>query len=116
MPKKVMSGAQAVAEAVTLCKPQVVAAYPITPQTPIMETLSQFHADGKLDAEYVRVESEHSAMSVVIGSEATGVRSYTATASQGLALMHELLFIASGTRLPIVMSIANRALSGPLNI
>ena len=114
--KKVLSGNQAVAEAVKLCRPGVIAAYPITPQSAIMENLTQFLADGKLDSELIRVESEHSSMSACIGSEATGVRSYTATASQGLALMQEMLFVASGMRLPIVMTVVNRALSAPLNI
>jgi pyruvate ferredoxin oxidoreductase alpha subunit len=114
--KKVVSGSEAVAEAVRMCKPGVIAVYPITPQTHIVEGLAKMVADGKLDAEMIRVESEHSAMAACIGSQATGVRSYTATASQGLALMHEMLFIASGTRLPVVMTVANRALSGPLSI
>jgi len=114
--KKVLSGNQAVAEAIKLCRPGVIAAYPITPQSSIMEGLAKFLADGELDSELIRVESEHSAMSACIGAQATGVRSYTATASQGLALMHEMLFIASGMRLPIVMTVVNRALSAPLNI
>lgn len=114
--KKVISGNQAVAEAVKLCRPGVIAAYPITPQSAIMENLTQYLADGELDSELIRVESEHSSMSACIGAEATGVRSFTATASQGLALMHEMLFVASGMRLPIVMAVANRALSAPLNI
>jgi pyruvate ferredoxin oxidoreductase alpha subunit len=106
----------AVAEAVKLANADVIAAYPITPQTHIVEHLSELVADGDLDAEYVCVESEHSAMSAVVGSSAAGARSFTATASQGLALMHEILFIASSMRLPIVMTVANRALSGPLSI
>ena len=106
----------AVAEAVKLANADVIAAYPITPQTHIVEHLSELVADGDLDAEYVCVESEHSAMSAVVGASAAGARSYTATASQGLALMHEILFIASSMRLPIVMTVANRALSGPLSI
>ncbi|MEE9405898.1 MAG: pyruvate ferredoxin oxidoreductase [Candidatus Aenigmarchaeota archaeon] len=114
--KKVVSGSEAVAEAVRMCKPGVIAVYPITPQTHIVEGLAKMVADGKVDAEMIRVESEHSAMAACIGAQATGVRAYTATASQGLALMHEMLFVASGTRLPIVMTVANRALSGPLNI
>ena len=101
----------AVAEAVKLANADVIAAYPITPQTHIVEHLSELVADGELDAEYVCVESEHSAMSAVVGSSAAGARSFTATASQGLALMHEILFIASSMRLPIVMTVANRALS-----
>ena len=106
----------AVAEAVRLANADVVAAYPITPQTHIVEHLSELVANGDLDAEFVCVESEHSAMSACVGSAAAGARSYTATASQGLALMHEILFIASAMRLPIVMTVANRALSGPLSI
>jgi pyruvate ferredoxin oxidoreductase alpha subunit len=106
----------AVAEAVKLANTDVIAAYPITPQTHIVEHLSELVADGDLDAEFVCVESEHSAMSAVVGSSAAGARSFTATASQGLALMHEILFLASSMRLPIVMTVANRALSGPLSI
>ncbi len=113
---QVMEGSHAVALAVKACKPNVVAAYPITPQTHIVEDISQLIADGELDAEYVKVESEHTAMSVCVGASATGARVYTATTSQGLALMHEVLFNAAGMRLPIVMTVANRALSAPLNI
>ena len=111
-----MSGGQAVAEAVKLCRPNVIPIYPITPQTTIGEGLSQMVFDGDLDAELIHVESEHSAMAACIGASATGARAYTATSSQGLALMHELLFVASGMRLPIVMGNVNRALSAPLNI
>ena len=114
--KKTLSGSQAVAEAVKLCEPKVVAAYPITPQTGIIETLAEMIANGDLDSEMIRVESEHSAISACIGAQATGVRTYTATASAGLALMHEMLFIASGMRMPIVMTVANRSLSAPLSI
>ena len=106
----------AIAYAVKSCDVDVIAAYPITPQTSVVEKLSEFVADGELDAEFILVESEHSALSAVIGASAAGARVFTATASQGLALMHEVLFIASGMRLPIVMSIANRTLSMPLNI
>ena len=106
----------AVAEAVKLANADVIAAYPITPQTHIVEHLSELVADGELDAEYICVESEHSAMSACVGSSAAGAHSFTATASQGLALMHEILFIASSMRLPIVMTVANRSLSGPLSI
>lgn len=117
MPKRdVIHGSMAVAEAVKLCDVEVIAAYPITPQTHIVEDLAKMIADGDLKAEYVKVESEHSAMSACIGSSATGARTFTATSSQGLALMHEVLFIASGMRLPIVMANANRALSAPINI
>ncbi|RLB58399.1 MAG: pyruvate ferredoxin oxidoreductase [Deltaproteobacteria bacterium] len=106
----------AVAEAVGLCDADVVAAYPITPQTHIVEHLSELVADGKLEAAFVPVESEHSAMSVCCGTAATGARTFTATSSQGLALMHEIVFIASAMRLPIVMTVANRALSAPISI
>lgn len=106
----------ALAEAVKLANVDVVAAYPITPQTHIVEHLAELVADGKLDAEYIPVESEHSAMSACVGSAAAGARTFTATAGQGLELMHEVLFVASGLRLPMVMAVANRALSTPLNI
>lgn len=114
--KTIIEGSEAVARAVALCRPAVLAIYPITPQTHIPENLSQFIADGKLDAKIVYAESEHSAISACVGASASGVRTYTATSSQGLALMHEILFIASGMRLPIVMTNANRALSAPINI
>ncbi len=106
----------AVAEAVKLAEAEVVAAYPITPQTHIVEHLSDLVANGELDAEYVPVESEQSAMSACIGSSAAGARTFTATSSQGLMLMAEMVFIAPLLRLPIVMAVANRAISGPLNI
>ncbi|MEM2007633.1 MAG: ferredoxin oxidoreductase [Ignisphaera sp.] len=94
----------------------VVAAYPITPQTPVVEKVAEFIANGELNAEMIHVESEHSALSACIGASATGARTFTATSSQGLELMHEMLYIASGMRLPIVMAIAARALSAPINI
>ena len=106
----------AVAEAVKLAEAEVVAAYPITPQTHIVEHLSDLVADGELNAEYVPVESEQSAMSACIGSSAAGARTFTATSSQGLIYMAEMVFIAPMLRLPIVMAVANRALSGPINI
>ena len=106
----------ALADAVKMANPDVIAAYPITPQTHIVEHLAELVANGELDAEYIPVESEHSAMSACLGSVATGARTFTATSSQGLALMNEVLFIASGMRLPIVMAVANRALSAPLSI
>ncbi len=111
-----MEVAIAVAEAVALCRLDVVAAYPITPNTHVAEHLSDIVADGRIDAEYLTVESEHSAMSAVIGAAGTGARTFTATSSQGLRYMSEVLPIASAMRLPIVMAIANRAISGPLNI
>ena len=106
----------ACAEAVGLCDVDVVAAYPITPQTHIVEHLSELVADGHLDAEFMPVESEHSAMSACIGSSAAGARTFTSTSAQGYALMSELCYIASALRLPIVMAVANRALSAPISI
>ena len=109
-----LQGDEAVAEAVRQCDVDVVAAYPITPQTIIVEKLAEFVADGRFSGEFVPVESEHSAMSACIGAAATGARVFTATSSQGLALMHEMLYNAAGMRFPIVMAVANRALSAPL--
>jgi pyruvate ferredoxin oxidoreductase alpha subunit len=106
----------AAAEAVGLCDVDVVAAYPITPQTHVVEHLSELVAQGHLNAEFVPVESEHSAMSVCCGSAAVGARTFTATAAQGLALMAEIVYIASSMRLPMVMFLSNRALSAPLSI
>ncbi|MDR1488048.1 MAG: pyruvate ferredoxin oxidoreductase [Deltaproteobacteria bacterium] len=106
----------AVAEAVKLADTDVIAAYPITPQTHIVEHLSELVADGSLDAAYIPVESEHSAMSSCLGSSAAGARTFTATSSQGLALMNEMIYIAPVLRTPIVLAIANRALSAPINI
>lgn len=106
----------AVSEAVKLANVDCIAAYPITPQTHIVEHLSEMVADGHLDAEFIPVESEHSAMSVCIGTSAVGARTFTSSSAQGLALMHELLFIAASMRFPIVMAIVNRTLSAPLNI
>lgn len=106
----------AAAEAVKQANVDVISAYPITPQTHIVEHLSELVANGELDAEFIPVESEHSALSVCVGSEATGARSFTCTSSQGLALMSEITYIASGLRLPIVMILANRTLSAPLSI
>jgi pyruvate ferredoxin oxidoreductase alpha subunit len=116
MAKKVIEASEAVAIAAKLCKPSVIAAYPITPQTHIVERIADFVYDGEMDSELMDVESEHSALSACLGAQATGVRTFTATASQGLALMHEILFITSGMRLPVVMAVANRALSAPINI
>jgi pyruvate ferredoxin oxidoreductase alpha subunit len=109
-----LQGDEAVAEAVRQCDVDVVAAYPITPQTIIVEKLAEFVADGRLGGEFVPVESEHSALSACVGAAATGARVFTATSSQGLAYMHEMLYNSSGMRLPIVMAVANRALSAPL--
>ncbi len=111
-----LDGNSAVAEAMRQINPDVVAAYPITPQTSTVQTFSQFVADGKVDTEFVTVESEHSAMSACVGASAAGARVMTATAANGLALMWEIVYIASSTRLPIVMLVVNRALSGPINI
>jgi len=106
----------AISEAVKQAKVDAIAAYPITPQTHIVEHLSELVADAELDAAFIPVESEHSAMSVCAGTAAAGARTYTATSSQGLALMNEILYIIPALRLPIVMTIANRALSGPISI
>ncbi|HHI96755.1 MAG TPA: pyruvate ferredoxin oxidoreductase [Thermodesulfatator atlanticus] len=106
----------AIADAVKLARAEVIAAYPITPQTHIVEHLSELVANGELDAEYITVESEHSAISASLGAVATGARTFTSTSSQGLALMHEILFIAPALRLPVVMVVANRALSAPISI
>jgi len=106
----------AIGEAVKLANADVVAAYPITPQTHIVEHLAELVANGELDAEYIPVESEHSAMSACLGSSAVGARTFTATAGQGLELMHEVLYVASSMRLPLVMTVANRALSAPLSV
>ncbi len=114
--KRVLEGSHAVAEAVRLARVQVISAYPITPQTHIVEILSDYCASGKMDARFLRVESEHSCLAALIGAQSTGVRTFTATSSQGLALMHELLHWASGARLPIVMAEVNRALAPGWNI
>ncbi len=106
----------AIADAVKLADADVVAAYPITPQTHIVEHLAELVADGELDASFIPVESEHSAMSACLGSAAVGARTFTATAGQGLELMHEVLYVASSMRLPIVMAVADRALSAPLSV
>jgi pyruvate ferredoxin oxidoreductase alpha subunit len=113
---RALTGNEAAADAMRQINPDVVAAYPITPQTEIVQIYSGFVADGVVDTEMVAVESEHSAMSACIGAAAAGARAMTATSSQGLALMWEMLYIASGLRLPIVMPMVNRTLSAPLNI
>ncbi len=112
----VLTGNSAVAYAMKQIDPDVCAAYPITPSTAIMEEFSSYYADGKVSTELVTVESEHSAMSACVGAAAAGARVMTATSSQGLALMWEVLYIASGMRLPVVMAVVNRALSAPINI
>lgn len=114
--RQFLEGSRAVAEAVKLCKPGVISAYPITPQTHIVEELAQMVADGELNSQFVNVESEHSAASVVLGGVAAGVRSFTATSSQGLLYMAEVIFNIAGMRLPLVLTCANRAISAPINI
>ncbi len=114
--RTVIEGSHAVSYGVMLCRAQVIAAYPITPQTHIVEKLSEFCASGELQAKFLKVESEHSAMASCIGASAVGARAFTASSSQGIALMHELLHWASGARLPIVMVDVNRALAAPWNI
>ena len=111
-----MNGDESVAYAVKQVNPDVVAAYPITPQTIIVERFSEYVADGLVETEFVAVESEHSALSSCVGAAAAGARAFTASAANGLALMWEVTYIAASLRLPIVMAIANRALSGPINI
>ncbi|MCK4809585.1 MAG: pyruvate ferredoxin oxidoreductase [Candidatus Omnitrophica bacterium] len=113
---KAITGDQAAAEAMRQINPDVVAAYPITPQTEIVMTYSQFVANGLVDTEFIPVESEHSAMSACVGAAAAGARTMTATSANGLALMWEIVYIAASTRLPIVMPLVNRALSAPINI
>ncbi|MBU4473161.1 MAG: pyruvate ferredoxin oxidoreductase [Candidatus Omnitrophica bacterium] len=114
--REFLEGSQAVTRVVKLCKPGVISAYPITPQTHIVEGLAQMVADGQLNSQFVNVESEHSAASVVLGAVATGVRAYTATSSQGLFYMGEVLFNIAGLRLPVMLTCANRAISAPINI
>ncbi|MGN0458483.1 MAG: pyruvate ferredoxin oxidoreductase [Eubacterium sp.] len=111
-----LSGNEAVAEALRQINPDVMAAFPITPSTEIPQYFSKLVADGKVDSEFIPVESEHSAMSAVIGAQAAGARSVTATSSAGLALMWEELYLAASNRLPCVLTLVNRALSGPINI
>ena len=114
--RRALTGAQCTAEAMRQINPDVVAAYPITPQTNIMHAFSQFVADGAVNTDLVTVESEHSAMSACVGASAAGARAMTATSANGLALMWEVVYIAASTRLPIVMNVVNRALSAPINI
>lgn len=113
---KMLDGNSAAVEAIKMAKVKVISAYPITPQSSIAEKLSDLVNDGSLDARYMRVESEHSAMSVAIGAQLTGVRVATATSSVGLALMHEVVNVASGCRVPIVMPVVNRSLASPWNL
>ena len=122
MPKNIkqetmgLNGDEAVAYAAKQCEVEVVAAYPITPQTIIVEKFSEYVANGEVKTEFVCTESEHSALTACLSASTTGARTFTASASAGLALMHEILFVTSGSRAPVVMAIANRALSSPLNI
>ncbi|MEN6341762.1 MAG: transketolase C-terminal domain-containing protein, partial [Methanospirillum sp.] len=116
MALEIMEGSIAVAQAVRRCRPQVISAYPITPQTHIVEALAEIVANGELAADYITVESEFSALSACEGAVAAGSRAYSATTSQGLALMFEVCFNMAGMRLPLVMTIANRALGAPLSI
>ncbi len=113
---KVLEGSEAVAMAVKACRPEVISAYPISPQTHIVEGLARFVADGELDAEYVRVDSEFSAASVISGASAAGSRAYTASSSQGLLLMSEVLYASCGMRLPFVLTGVNRTVSAPISI
>jgi len=114
--QQILEGSRAIALTIKNIRPAVVSAYPITPQTHIVEDLAKFKADGQADYEYVRAESEFAAASIVLGASATGVRAYSATSSQGLLLMAEVIYNISGMRLPIVMTCANRAISAPINI
>ncbi len=112
----VMEGSMAVAQAVRTCRPAVISAYPITPQTHIIEFLAQMVANGELDAEYIRADSEFSAISILAGASATGVRTYTASSSQGLLLMTEMIYYLAGTRLPVVLTGANRQVTAPIGL
>src|SRR6266511_3202062 len=113
---RVLTGGEAVAHVMRQIDPDVVPVYPITPQTPIIQGFAKFVADGRATGEIVNVESEHSAMSAAVGAALAGARTMTATSSQGMALMAEIVYIAAAMRAPIVMAVGNRALSGPINI
>jgi pyruvate ferredoxin oxidoreductase alpha subunit len=112
----VMEGSMAVAQAVKACRPAVITAYPITPQTHIVEALAQMAADGELDADYIRADSEFSAASILAGASAAGVRTYTASSSQGLLLMTEVIYYLAGARLPVVFTGANRQVTAPIGL
>lgn len=114
--RTMLTGNEAAAHGARLANVKIISAYPITPQTTIVEKIAEFEANGEIDAKYIRVESEHSAMATCIAAENTGVRTFTATSSHGLALMHEMLIWAAGARLPIVMSVVNRAMAPPWSI
>jgi len=113
---RILDGNHAAAEGAKLSRVQVIAAYPITPQTPVTETLSEFVERGKLDAQYIAVESEHSALAVCTSASMVGARTFTATSSHGLAYMHEMLHWAAGARLPVVLACVNRAIGAPWNV
>src|SRR5512135_3453599 len=113
---EILEGSMAVALAVKACKPGVISAYPISPQTHIVEYLAKMAASGELNSEYVLADSEFSAASIIYGASAAGVRSYTASSSQGLLLMTEVIYNAAGTRLPMVFTGVNRAISAPISI
>ncbi|HOE53120.1 MAG TPA: pyruvate ferredoxin oxidoreductase, partial [Methanomassiliicoccales archaeon] len=113
---RALTGNAAAAYGVKLCRPEVIPNYPITPQTIIIEQLADFINDGLMDADFIPAESEHSVMSVAVGASAGGVRTFTATSSQGLALMYEMLFAAAPSRLPVVMAVANRSLGAASGI
>jgi len=114
--KKLLEGSQAISQVVNLCRPGVVSAYPITPQTHIVEDLAKLKADGLVDYEFVRTESEFAAASVILGASAAGERAYSATTSQGLLLMTEVIYNIAGLGLPVVLTCANRAVGAPINI
>ena len=114
--RRIMTGNEAVATGVKLSNVKVIAAYPITPQTTIVEKLAEMVANGELNSKFIEVESEHSAMSAVTASEMTGVRSFTASSSHGLLYMHEALHWAAGMRVPLVMTVVNRAIGPPWSI
>ena len=114
--KMMLTGNYAAAYGAKLARAEAIPVYPITPQTTVMEKVIELIKTGELEAEYIPLESEHSVMAAAIAAEATGVRVFTASSSQGIAYMHENLFVASGLRLPIVMALANRCLSPPISI
>jgi pyruvate/2-oxoacid:ferredoxin oxidoreductase alpha subunit len=116
MPMELLTGNESIARGIGLCRVEVVSAYPITPQTSVVEEVAKLCAEGKLETQFVRIESEHSSMACTAAASMTGVRAFTATASHGLAYMHEMLHWASGSRLPIVMVNVNRALGAPWNL
>ncbi len=116
MNRTLLTGNEAAAWAARLSKPDVIPAFPITPQTEIIETIAKWIADGEVDLEYAQMESEHSVLSAAVGASASGARVFTATSSQGIMLMHEIMYVASGMRLPIVMVNVSRALSSPITL